>query len=79
MCVAVHHAFPDTDLRKTNDMPSSDGLQLSFGDVSGTMTTNNSFGHPCNSYNNARGEYKNPDPHSLLTNPNLYTIMSVHL
>lgn len=46
--------FPDTDSRRTNDVPSSGALHLSFGDVSGIVTTNNSFGHPYNSYNNAR-------------------------
>ncbi|PNF32168.1 hypothetical protein B7P43_G00723 [Cryptotermes secundus] len=49
----LRHVFPDTDIR-ADDMPRTDGLQLSFGDVSSTMTTHNSFGHPCNSYNNAR-------------------------
>ena len=56
LCVAVQHLFPNTEFTPPNSAPGSEALQLSFGNVSSTMTTNSKLGHPYFMYNNARGE-----------------------
>jgi len=56
LCVAVQHLFPGMEFKPPNSAPGSDALQLSFGNVSSTMTTNSKPGRPYFMYNNARGE-----------------------
>lgn len=58
MCITVEHLFPDTEFRPTS---SPDGLQLCFGDVSGTIATNNNLELPYNSHNNTRGKFTEPN------------------
>lgn len=50
----VQHLFPNTEFTPPNSAPESEALQLSFGNVSSTMTTNSKLGHPYFMYNNAR-------------------------
>jgi len=44
------------EFKPPNSAPESDALQLSFGNVSSTMTTNSKLGQPYFMYNNAKGE-----------------------